>query len=50
MICILFDSQAALKAWRLYGIINLVWEWLQNLIVLAERNKDNLVWVPVPEI
>lgn len=46
-IYILSDSQAALKALACCRITSkLVWDCLQNLKLLAKRNKVTLVWVP----
>jgi ribonuclease HI len=46
-ICILSDSQAAIKALDSYQINSkLVWDCHQCLVKLAEQNRIQLVWVP----
>jgi ribonuclease HI len=46
-ICILSDSQAAIKALDSYQINSkLVWDCHQSLVKLAKHNRIQLVWVP----
>jgi ribonuclease HI len=46
-ICILSDSQAAIKALGKYQITSkLAWDCHQSLIQLAKHNRVQLIWVP----